>query len=115
MVYNGLKIGEIDNTTLIYLGYGNTKVSVTSCEDESGGKYSCIMFTNLDEPIPVGTDIEDNNSDHVRPQAIITFFNLESIDVIMMALKKAKSILSQEIEKELKSSKNGEKTNISCM
>jgi len=91
MVIKNIKYGSIENVTVIELGNGDVMVSDTihPPEDTVG-----VMFTN-DEANPIGTDhdVTGMNSNDLGIDAIITFNNIESIEVVERALSRAKDAI----------------------
>lgn len=91
MVLKNQKIGNVEGITLIELGNGDTKVGFVKQDIE---KYVGIAFTN-DEPKPIGTkhNTAGTTTDDARPNAIITFTTVESIEVLQRQLNNAKIVL----------------------
>ena len=88
MVIKNAQIGETKGITLIELGKGDVQVAyVVSKED----KYVGIEFMN-DKPSPIGTKhgTAGTTTDDSRPEAILTFTDIASIEVVERALAKAK-------------------------
>lgn len=95
MVIKNQTIGNVKEVTLIELGSGDVKVSCVKQFDE---KYTGVMFCN-DKPNPVGTDhVGGGTTDEYDLQVMLTFTNIESIEVVEKHLKRAKTYLKQIIK-----------------
>jgi hypothetical protein len=99
MVLKNIKYSEIENVTIIELGKGDVKVSDTT---HASGDRVGVMFTN-DVPNEIGTSHADKGKDsnEVGVDALITFDNIASLEVVEKALKNAK----RELRKILKAKK----------
>lgn len=91
MIHKNAKIGNTKGITLIELGNGDVQVCAISCKVE---KYAGVEFVN-DKPNPIGTkhNTAGCTTDNTQPQAILSFTNVASIEVVERALAKAKVLL----------------------
>jgi len=91
MVFKNAQIGETKGITLIELGKGDVQVAYVQSKE---GKYVGIGFVN-DKPQPIGTqhNTVGTTTDYSKPDALLTFTKVESIEVVEEALKKAKIVL----------------------
>ena len=88
MIYKNAIIGKIKNVTLIELGDGDVQVAALKSKED---KYVGIEFVN-DVPNKIGTkhNTAGTTTDNSNPDAMLTFTNIESIEVVERALAKAK-------------------------
>lgn len=88
MVIKNTTVGKTKGVTIIELGNGDIKVGSLHSKEE---KYSGIEFIN-DVPRRIGTkhNTAGTTTDESNPDAMITFTNIESIEVLERALAKAK-------------------------
>ena len=91
MVELNQTIGKVKGVTIIELGKGDTKVAFLHCKEDG---YTGVQFTN-DEVKEIGTThgVSGVTTDDLQPNAMITFTNVKSIEVVEKALKKAKIFL----------------------
>ena len=91
MIRKNVQVGSTLVETMIELGNGDVKVGSIRFQDD---KQVGIEFVN-DVPNPIGTkhNTAGTTTDESNPQAIISFTNVESIEVVERALNKAKVIL----------------------
>lgn len=89
MVEYNQQIGKVKGITIIELGKGDTKVAYHHCKEDG---YVGVQFTNdIVGPIGSGgTNTCGVTTDELQPNAMITFTNAESIEVVERALAKAK-------------------------
>lgn len=91
MIRKDVKVGNVNVGTIIELGNGDVQVAAVKQPDE---KYTGIEFMN-DVPNPIGTshNTAGTTTDNSRPEAMITFTDIASIEVVERALNKAKVML----------------------
>ena len=92
MVHKNIKFGNVNGVTLIELGKGNVRVA---CIKNPGQGYTGVQFVN-DTSKPAGgpQNTIGTTTDDSRPDAIITFTDTKSIEVVERALRKAKTYLN---------------------
>ena len=94
MVKNNQQIGNVKGITIIELGDGDTFVSYVHNRKEN---YTGVLFHN-DIKKDIGSEDQVSigaTTDEFTPDAMITFTEIESIEVLERALKKAKTMLKQ--------------------
>lgn len=97
MIHRNIKSGKNDNVTVIELGRGDVKiqnVQYPSTEQQSG--FIAISFTN-DVPHEIGFDHKDGGVvplDKWNPDVLISFFKLESLEVLQDQLNIAREQLT---------------------
>jgi hypothetical protein len=91
MIHKNARIGSTKGITLIELGNGDVIVAAISCKHN---KYVGVEFVN-DTPKEIGTkhNTSGATTDDSRPEAILSFTKIESIEVVERALAKAKILL----------------------
>jgi len=91
MIYKNDKIGKTKGITLIELGNGDVMVGAIRCKQN---KYTGIEFVN-NQKKPIGTkhNTVGCTTDNTNPQVILSFKNIESLEVVERALAKAKVFL----------------------
>ena len=91
MIYKNAQIGNTKNITLIELGNGDVKVAYVYSKKN---KYTGIEFVN-DIPQKIGTKqgIPGVTTNDTKPEAMLTFTDVKSIEIVEEALKKAKIVL----------------------
>jgi hypothetical protein len=91
MIHKNAQIGNTKGITLIELGYGDVIIGAISCKVN---KYTGVEFVN-DTPNPIGTKVNTAGctTDNTNPEAILTFTDIKSIEVVEKALAKAKILL----------------------
>jgi len=91
MVIKNTQVGKTKGITLIELGNGDVQVAYIQSKED---KYVGVEFVN-DKPNPIGTshNTAGTTTDNSRPEAMMTFTNIASIEIVEEALKKAKIIL----------------------
>ena len=79
--------GKLENILVLEFGKGTIQV-----QPASGEGYECLMFKSDDEN-PIGTEhqTKGKNSDWFKPEVVMTFTNLESLQVVMNALETVKN------------------------
>ncbi len=94
MVEKNQTVSKTKNIPVISLGDGDVIISSCFNEDE---KYSGITFTN-DVPCEIGIDHPEHHgktTDELKPNAMLIFTKVESIDVLTDALKEARESLQE--------------------
>jgi hypothetical protein len=88
MIRKNEQIGNTKDVTLIELGEGDVQIGSIFSKEE---KYVGVQFIN-DKKNPIGTrhNTAGCTTDNTKPQVIISFTNVESIEVIERALARAK-------------------------
>jgi hypothetical protein len=97
MVEFNQTIGKTKGVTIIELGKGDLQVSMI--HNEKNG-YTGIQFVN-DIERPIGTHhmgMAGLTTDETEPNALITFSNLQSLEVFEKHLKYAKLKLKQQLK-----------------
>ena len=91
MIRKDVKVGNTLVETMIELGNGDVKIASLRFQDD---KQVGVEFVN-DIPNPIGTkhNTAGTTTDESNPQVILSFTNIESIEVVEKALNKAKVIL----------------------
>lgn len=91
MIRNNVKVGTVLVETMIELGNGDVKVAALKFQEDN---QVGIEFVN-DKPNPIGTkhNTAGTTTDESNPQVILSFTNVESIEVVERALNKAKIML----------------------
>ena len=91
MIRNKVQVGATLVETMIELGNGDVKVAALRFQDD---KQVGVEFVN-DVPNPIGKkhNTSGTTTDESNPQVILSFTNVESIDVVERALNKAKVML----------------------
>ena len=89
MIKNNSKIGKSVISKIIELGTGDIKISTATSKED---KYVAVCFTQDKEG---GIGRKDGNTcgvttDEDTPDTMLLFTKIESIDVVMEYLKKAK-------------------------
>ena len=98
MVEFNQKIGNVKGITIIELGKGDLQVSMIHNKEDG---YTGVQFIN-DEQRPIGTrhpGMVGLTTDESSPNAIITFSNIESLEVFEKHLKHAKLKLKQQLKR----------------
>lgn len=87
MIYKSVQIGKTKNITLIRLGNGDIKVAWVYNKEDG---YVGLEFVN-DVPGKIGREHNDKGTtDESKPQAMLIFTDIKSIEVVEEFLKKAK-------------------------
>ena len=98
MIHKNLKAGIKDDVTVIELGSGDVKIqNVQYPTTEKQAGFIAISFTN-DTPHEIGFDHGDGGAiplDEWHPDVILSFFKLESLEVLQEQLNIAREKLTQ--------------------
>lgn len=97
MIKKNIKYGKVENVTLVEFGKGDVIVAITKFKKRNVG----VCFTNLDHPQRIGSfvDTTATNTNELGIDAILTFTDVNSIDVVLQALQIArKELLDQPTE-----------------
>ena len=91
MIYKNAKVGNTKNITLIQLGNGDVQIGIIHCKVN---KYAGVEFVNaVKNPIGTKHNTAGCTTDNSKPEAMLTFTNVKSIEVVERALHKAKVYL----------------------
>jgi hypothetical protein len=90
MIHQNMKLGETDNMTVLQFGTGDIGI-VEALNKEN---TSLVMFSNI-RPRKIGSKIliKAKTLDDLKPQVIMIFDSIESIDTVMRSLRRAKKRL----------------------
>jgi hypothetical protein len=90
MIKKDITYGASGLWASVELGKGDVLISPAVGQNKD---YVCIMFSNQEKAHPIGeetTDTVGKTSDDIKPQVVIFFDNIQSIDVLMWACREAK-------------------------
>ena len=91
MIRKNTSLAGIKNTIEIGLGNGDVSITATRCQVD---KYTGIAFKNCN-PVQIGKidgSTAGGTLDELDPDAVITFTDVKSIEILERALNKAKMI-----------------------
>lgn len=91
MVLKDVTVSKAKGVTVIELGKGDVQIAACSNKEDS---YAGVTFMN-DEPNTIGTkhNTAGTTTDDGKPQAMIVFTSIDSIEVLERALNNAKIFL----------------------
>lgn len=89
------KVGKHENVTVIRFGFGDVEVSSGYCGDDDS--IAVVAFgQGIEKPVEEYTNeipVEGNNADGLVDPVLLRFSRIESIDIVMDRLQRAKEYL----------------------
>ena len=92
MIHKNATVGELNSIYHIELGKGDVQVNVAQWPSE--GAVSLTFKQDVEShPIGTGHNHAGTTTDEVEPNALISFSNIESLEVVQRALDRARIYL----------------------